>query len=117
MAALWDLRCEDCGAEALDVSCSVFALPPCASCGRAMGLFSRAAYHPFIPYFDIGLGKEIASLAERRTAMRGHIDEESGIRRGQMDYRDKMSKGALSARADRLHEGDQRQARHDRDAR
>ena len=51
------------------------------------------SYHPFTPYFDVGLGKEITSLAERKTEMR----------RQHMDYRDKMSPGALSARQDRQH--------------
>jgi hypothetical protein len=51
-------------------------------------------YHPFIPYFDIGLGVQVNSHAERWRHMRN----------AKMDYRDKLSAGDLSARRDRVEE-------------
>lgn len=48
-------------------------------------------YHPFIPYFDFALGKQVDSLRERHKLMReAHVD-----------YRDKPSVGQLAERRDR----------------
>ena len=75
----------------------------CVRCGVAYGVGQSpycqdahdfvAGYHPFTPYFDFALGREITSHAERWKAMKElHVD-----------YRDKMSAGDLSARQDRVH--------------
>jgi hypothetical protein len=52
------------------------------------------AYHVFTAYFDIGLGVEITSLAQRKRIMKEN----------HMDYRDKMKPGEVSAREDRSRE-------------
>jgi hypothetical protein len=111
MAALWDLVCVGCGALERDVACSIFAVPTCPSCGAERRLTDRADYHPFTPYFDFALGVQVDSLADRWRHMRGTIDRDSGQRVGQMDYRDKMSKGDLSARQDRIEQQKQQQER------
>jgi hypothetical protein len=49
-------------------------------------------HHPFIPYFDFALGKQIDSHAQRWTEMKA----------AKVDYRDKLSKGDLSARRDKV---------------
>jgi hypothetical protein len=82
----------------------------CERCGTAFGIgcspFCRDAhepplkYFPFTHYFDIGLGVEVTSWAQRRRVMKEQ----------HMDFRDKMSKGALSARLDRIHEQKKREA-------
>ena len=84
--------CERCGA-ALTVGCSSACRDLHAPVGN---------YHPFIPYFDFALGQEVTSLAQRWGFMKGEIDRETGERRGQLEYRDKMSAGELSARRDRV---------------
>lgn len=58
-------------------------------------------YHPFIPYFDFALGKQIDSLAQRHREMRS----------AHLDYRDKPSKGQLAERADRAQQRRQEQQR------
>ena len=56
---------------------------------------------PFASYFDIGLGVQVNSLGDRWAAMReAHVD-----------YREKLSKGALSARLDRIREQQKAQSR------
>lgn len=74
----------------------------CEKCGAAYGIgqspYCRdghqpvGSYHPFIGYFDIALGAQVDSLAQRKRLMKA-----AGV-----DYRDKMSPGDLSARADRI---------------
>lgn len=85
------IRCERCGTE--------YGVGQSPYCRDAHGFVGR--YQPFTPYFDVGLGVEVTSLAQRWTLMKGEIDRESGERRGQLDYRDKVSPGELSARRDR----------------
>ena len=76
--------------------CQVCGLPirvgeyPCILTPRPHGKSVQTT--PFSTYFDYGLGKEITSLGDRWQAMK----------EGHLDYRDKMSKGALSARRDRI---------------
>jgi hypothetical protein len=82
----------------------------CDKCGAVFGIgaspFCRdnhtpvPAYFPFTHYFDIGLGCEVTSWAQRRRVMKGL----------HMDFRDKMKPGDLSARLDRIHEQKKRQA-------
>jgi hypothetical protein len=85
--------------------CQVCGLPlkigdwPCVSTVRPHGRSVQGQV--FVPYFDIGLGVEITSLAERKRWMRNL----------HMDYRDKPTKGELSARADRAHERRKEEAR------
>lgn len=93
----------------------------CAACGEILtvgqspycrdGHARVGGYVPFTPYFDFALGVQVTSLAERWRHMRGTIDPESGRRVGQLDYRDKMSKGDLSARLDRVAQQKREQAR------
>jgi hypothetical protein len=60
-------------------------------------------YHPFIPYFDFALGKQIDSLAQRHREMRS----------AHVDYRDKPSKATLGERAERRqHEKQERDRGH-----
>lgn len=108
---LYDLKCETCGRRWERASLIADRKAPCEECGGAVTQeFNHSVQsNPFATYFDWGLGREITSLGDRWAAMRGTIDPESGERRGQLDYRDKMSKGDLSARLDRLHERKQRQ--------
>jgi len=83
------LTCEKCGAEI-----TIGAWPWCPH-GKP------APQYVFQPYFDIGLGREITSYADRWKAMR-----ELNVQ-----YRDLPSKGDLSARADRAHEARKAQGR------
>lgn len=94
MSALWDLSCPVCHVLEDNVACSIFAIPVCPTCGSERFLGDRASYHPFIPYFDIGLGEEVTSHAQRWRLMHA----------AHMDYRDKVTPGELSARRDRLEE-------------
>lgn len=87
---------------------------PCQVCGKPLAVGQQGCivrvvphepvgvYHPFTPYFDFALGVEVTSLAHRWSLMKGEIDRDTGERRGQLDYRDKMSAGELSARRDRV---------------
>lgn len=99
---------------------------PCAVCGLPLRVGEQpcvvrpiphapvGGYHPFIPYFDVGLGREVTSLADRWNGMRhpetdrpvvdrhGNIAEADQPKR--LEYRDKVSPGELSARKDRMME-------------
>lgn len=96
--------------------CEVCGLPiavgdwPCVTTIRPHG--KSVQTDPFKPYFDVGLGKEITSLGDRRAAMRGEIDDVSGERRNKLDYREKLAPGEISARQDRIRQ-QQRDARHE----
>ena len=48
------------------------------------------AYHPFKPYFDIGLGEYVSSFAERET-----IRKRLGL-----EWKDQPTEGDLNARKD-----------------
>lgn len=88
--------------------CSVCGLPlavgdwPCVTTIRPHGKSVQTT--PFVAYFDFALGKQIDSLGDRHQAMKGTYDPHTGKVWGQLDYRDKMSKGDLSARDDRVRE-------------
>ena len=72
---------------------------PCITTIRPHGRSVQTA--PFASYFDIGLGVQVNSLGDRWAAMReAHVD-----------YREKLSKGALSARLDRIREQQKAQGR------
>lgn len=88
----WFARCDQCG--------TTYVAPQSPYCKDGHG--GALTYHPFIRYFDFALGQEVTSLAQRWGFMRGEIDQETGERRGQLEYRDKMSAGELSARRDRV---------------
>ncbi len=124
------MNCSECGGTHFGSTKCPFSAPPpagnvepCQVCGKPLTIGQQGCivrvvehepvgvYHPFIPYFDFALGREVTSLAERWRFMRGEIDRESGERRGQLDYRDKMSPGDLSARRDRLEQERKEQAR------
>jgi hypothetical protein len=95
--------------------CQVCGLPievgdwPCVETIRPHGRSVQT--NSFQSYFDFALGREITSLGDRWQAMRGTIDDDSGQRINQMDYRDKMSPGDLAARRDRLEQQKRDQAR------
>lgn len=89
----------------------------CAVCGKPLQVGQQGCivrivehepvgvYHPFIPYFDIALGEQVDSHAQRWRLMKQREDPATGeIVRERLEYRDKMSKGDLSARHDRIHE-------------
>jgi hypothetical protein len=108
----WFARCEACGV------CYASPQSPYCKDGHDRSL----SYHPFIPYFDYGLGKEITTLAERWTAMKGTPDEDYGHDRfgherpgvkgtPRLDYRDHPSKGELAARRDRIEHANQERRR------
>jgi len=86
-------------------TCSVCGLPisvgewPCVKTIRPHGRSVQTDV--FVPYFDVGLGEQINSYADRWRHMR----------QKQMQYRDLPSTGDLSARRDRLEERKKEEAR------
>jgi putative FmdB family regulatory protein len=90
----YDVRCLACDRRFERLTTIARRRDACDTCGGAVELEHRPAmtYQPFTPYFDFALGREITTHAERWRAMKElHVD-----------YRDKMSTGDLSARADRI---------------
>lgn len=87
--------------------CEVCGLPitvgqwPCVKTVRPHGPSVQNTV--FIPYFDVALGVQVDSLAQRWRLMRPEMDGDHVVR-GQLDYREKMSKGDLSARKDRIYQ-------------
>lgn len=96
----WFARCGKCGAT--------YTAPQSPYCRDGHG--GALSYHPFIPYFDIALGVQVDSLAQRWRLMKPEMDGDE-VSRGRLDYREKMSKGDLSARQDRIHQQLQERAR------
>lgn len=94
----------------------------CTVCGKPLAIGQQGCifrvidhepvgvYHPFIPYLDIALGVQVDSLAQRWRLMKPQYDGDE-VSRGRLDYREKMSKGDLSARNDRIHQQLQTQER------
>lgn len=78
--------------------CTVCGLPieigqwPCVKTIRPHG--KSVQTDVFVPYFDIGLGMQVNSFADRWRGMK-----ETG-----MQYRDKLRPGDISARRDRIEE-------------
>lgn len=83
----------------------------CDTCGKLLafsehpfcphGFATVSEYRPFKPFFDVGLGAQITSLAQwNRTMKEKHAD-----------LTDSPSKGKLSARLDRCHEDRKERAR------
>ena len=99
----YDLRCTACGREWERFSTVAMRYTPCEACsGVVEQLFKHSVQAiPFVAYFDIALGKEITSHAERWTAMRAQ----------HVDYREKMAPGELSARRDRIEQQRREQVR------
>jgi hypothetical protein len=85
------IRCEKCGIR--------FGIGQSPVCKDGHDYVGR--YEPFTAYFDIGLGVEVTSHAQRWRLMR----------EAKVDYRDKLSKGELSARRDRVEQQRREQAR------
>lgn len=87
--------------------CTVCGLPlevgdwPCVRTIRPHGRSVQNTV--FVPYFDVALGVQVDSLAQRWRLMKPEMDGDE-VSRGKLEYRDKMSKGDLSARNDRIHE-------------
>lgn len=72
-----DERCQICGRPLL------VGQWPCIRTPRAHS--PVGAYVPFKPYFDIALGRQINSLADRWRAKRElHCDEVDGLSRGDL---------------------------------
>lgn len=109
---IYDLRCEGCGRTWERVSTIAERYAPCETCGAGVVQEFKHSVQatPFIPYFDWALGEQVTSLADRWRLMRPQTDGDE-ISRGKLEYRDKMSKGDLSARQDRLHQQAQERAR------
>lgn len=109
----YDLRCLDCGREWERASTIAARYEPCETCAGAVEqVFKHSVQStPFVAYFDFALGKQINGLGDRRQAMKGEYDPHTGKVWGQLDYRDKMSKGDLSARDDRVQEQKRIEAR------
>ncbi len=88
--------------------CQVCGLPlsvgewPCVTTIRPHGRSVQTTV--FSPYYDVGLGEEVTSLAQRWRLMKKQEDGEGNTIRERLEYRDKMSPGALSARLDRVNE-------------
>lgn len=107
----YDYRCITCGYEferSLRIADRAQPLEePCPTCDARNAIERNYAAKSvqttaFATYFDMALGVEVTSMGQRHELMRGTIDPDSGARVGKMDYRDKMSKGDLSARLDRI---------------
>lgn len=91
---LYDVICPACD-RAWERVCRIADRDqPCEMCGGPVRRLSRLAtsYQPFKPYFDISLGRQINGLSDRWTAQRQLNVQE----------RDRMSAGDLSARKDRI---------------
>ena len=84
-----EIRCERCG-TALRVGDFPF-------CPHA----PTQPYRPFISYFDIGLGREITSLAQRN-----RVEHQTNS-----VARDTMSKGRISERLDKIRDAKREQVR------
>ncbi len=98
----YDLTCAGCGRSWERFSTVAERYAPCDECGGAVVQeFKPAGYRPFLPYFDVALGREVTSFADRWAAMKPVMDGDVEVR-GRLEYREKLSKGALSARRDRI---------------
>lgn len=95
--------------------CSVCGLPLAVGewpCVKTIRRHDRSVQNTvFVPYFDVALGVQVDSLAQRWRLMKAETDQDGHVIRGKLEYRDKMSKGDLSARNDRIHEQKREQAR------
>lgn len=95
----YDVECPNCGTyERFKTMADRHA--PCDKCQSPIQiqLGQSTLYHPFTHYFDMGLGAEVTSLAQRRRLMKA-----AGF-----DFRDHPPKGELSARIDKAHEQSRR---------
>lgn len=99
----YDLKCLGCGRTWERFSLIADRYAPCETCGGAVEQEFKHSVQSsiFTPYFDFALGQQVDSLPERKKAMRNlHLD-----------YRDKVDRGTLSARRDRIEEQKREQAR------
>jgi hypothetical protein len=85
-------RCERCG-----VRYGVGQWPFCKG-----GHDWSSQLHTFAAYFDVGLGIEVNNPGDRYAAMRGEKTCDGDVIKPQLDYREKVSPGELSARRDRI---------------
>jgi putative FmdB family regulatory protein len=90
----YDLKCTACGRQWERWSTIAARHAPCDTCGGVVEQEFKpsAQATPFVPYFDIALGEEVGSFADRWRLMRQQ----------RVQYRDKLSPGDLSARRDRI---------------
>jgi putative FmdB family regulatory protein len=101
---LYDYECPECAFEGEQFALMVDRKnQKCPKCSTILLQVYRPTprYKPFNPYFDIGLGVEINSLAHRKRVMKQQA----------MDYRDHPSKGDTSARLDKIADRKRYQAR------
>jgi hypothetical protein len=84
---LTETLCERCG---LPIAIGQW---PCISTIRPHGTSVQTT--PFAEYFDFALGRSVTSLGDRWQGMKAE----------KLTYRDKVSRGDLSARRDRIEEG------------
>ena len=100
---LYDVTCTSCQREWERASTIAERYSVSGCCSAPVTIYNRPAnsYNPFKHYFDIGLGAEVTSLAQRRRLMK-----EAGF-----DFRDHPSVGEESARRDKRNEGRREKAR------
>lgn len=93
-----DARCLSCGHvfEFVRAVADWPKTPACEQCGEPTehAHVSSQEYRPFKPYFDVALGQEITSFAQRESVRRSL----------QADFCDQPRAGDLSARQDKMHE-------------
>lgn len=103
-----ETRCRRCGNLLGWCECATVV---CEMCCRRFGVGQSprcldghdyvSGYHPFTPYFDVGLGREVTSLADRWQGMKAQPPDEFTEGRPKLEYRDHPTKGELAARKDR----------------
>lgn len=98
---IYDVRCPRCGES--ERICPIASRRDPCSCGSPIEIIYKpdTKWVPFAPYFDIALGKQVNTLADRWRFMRA-----KGLQ-----YADKMSPGDVSARKDRIEQQKREQAR------
>lgn len=93
---LYDVTCGGCKREWVRTSVIADRYSPSECCAAPVTIYNKppTTYHPFKHYFDIGLGAEVTSLAQRRRLMK----------EAHFDFRDHPSAGEESARRDKRNE-------------
>ncbi len=100
----YDRKCKQCGREWERVSTIADRMAPCETCGgEVLEVWKPSVQNAygFVAYWDYGLGREITGLGDRHQEMRAQ----------HLEYRDKMSKGDMSARHDKIHQAKQEEGR------
>lgn len=94
---LYDYECQTCEIE-LEQSAHIAERHKqrCPHCSSPLNMIFKPTpcYTPFHEYFDFALGEHVTGRMQRQRLM-----HEKGL-----DFRDKMSKGDISARIDKVNE-------------